>query len=447
MAVLKFKNQDGEWVALTNYAVSPIEPVQTTGSSTTAVMSQNAVTVELNKKANTTDVYTKSEVNDTFLTKSDASSTYITNETANSTFLTQEKANQTFITETEVNQIVYGQDSKPESPVTVVTTENLEETLNNYSTSTEVTQQITAAVEGKADKATTLAGYGITDAKIEGGTITLGSQTITPLTEATVGDYITSEEVDAKIAALVDSAPGTLDTLNELAAALNDDPNFATTITAQIGQKADASALANYATTEALTSGLAGKADTAHTHTVSQITDLSTTLSGYATTTALTEGLAGKANTSHTHAISDVTNLQNTLDGKAAATHTHTVSQITDLNLGNYATTASVSQAISDATFNNGHNAVSSVAGIPVSKRLVIATINGNGSFTLASTPADGREIHVIVHNTNSSDIEITMPSGSNYVKMSGDTLTVAGSSYADINVISDGTNMYIRAL
>ena len=116
-------------------------------------------------------------------------------------------------------------------------------------------------------------------------------------------------------------------------------------------------------------------------------------------------------------------------------------------SLGNYATTASVSQAVSDATFNNGHNTVSSVAGIPVSKRLVIATISNNGSFTLASTPADGREIHVIVHNTNSSDIEITMPSGSNYVKMSGDTLTVAGNSYADINVISDGTNMYIRAL
>ena len=34
----------------------------------------------------------------------------------------------------------------------------------------------------KADKATTLAGYGITDAKIQNGTITLGSDTITPLT-------------------------------------------------------------------------------------------------------------------------------------------------------------------------------------------------------------------------------------------------------------------------
>ena len=37
-------------------------------------------------------------------------------------------------------------------------------------------------ISGKADAATTLAGYGITDAKIESGTITLGSNTITPLT-------------------------------------------------------------------------------------------------------------------------------------------------------------------------------------------------------------------------------------------------------------------------
>lgn len=51
--------------------------------------------------------------------------------------------------------------------------------------------------------------------------------------------YQTSSDVEAKIAAVVDSAPETLDTLNELAAALGDDPNFATTISTQIGQKVD----------------------------------------------------------------------------------------------------------------------------------------------------------------------------------------------------------------
>lgn len=40
---------------------------------------------------------------------------------------------------------------------------------------------------------------------------------------------------DQKVSAIVDTAPEVLDTLNELAAALGDDPNFATTISAQIG--------------------------------------------------------------------------------------------------------------------------------------------------------------------------------------------------------------------
>ena len=49
--------------------------------------------------------------------------------------------------------------------------------------------------------------------------------------------------VDTSIANLVSSAPSTLDTLNELATALGDDPNFATTITTNLGNKASTSAL------------------------------------------------------------------------------------------------------------------------------------------------------------------------------------------------------------
>lgn len=45
--------------------------------------------------------------------------------------------------------------------------------------------------------------------------------------------------VNEKVANIVNSAPETLDTLNELAQALGDDPNFATTVATQIGQKVD----------------------------------------------------------------------------------------------------------------------------------------------------------------------------------------------------------------
>lgn len=48
----------------------------------------------------------------------------------------------------------------------------------------------------------------------------------------------TTAFVKAAIAALVDSSPGALDTLNELAAALGDDPNFAATMNAALAGKA-----------------------------------------------------------------------------------------------------------------------------------------------------------------------------------------------------------------
>jgi hypothetical protein len=49
--------------------------------------------------------------------------------------------------------------------------------------------------------------------------------------------YYTDARADARVALIVDSSPATLNTLNELAAALGDDPNFATTTANSIGTK------------------------------------------------------------------------------------------------------------------------------------------------------------------------------------------------------------------
>lgn len=49
--------------------------------------------------------------------------------------------------------------------------------------------------------------------------------------------YATQSYVNTAISNLIDTAPATLDTLNELAAALGDDPNFATTVTNNIATK------------------------------------------------------------------------------------------------------------------------------------------------------------------------------------------------------------------
>ena len=59
----------------------------------------------------------------------------------------------------------------------------------------------------------------------------------------------TTAFVAAALANMVDSAPGALDTLNELASALGDDPNFAATINAQIALKLAKADVANNLTT------------------------------------------------------------------------------------------------------------------------------------------------------------------------------------------------------
>ena len=73
-----------------------------------------------------------------------------------------------------------------------------------------------------------------------------GSTNADDLTEGTTNLFYTDARVDARVALVVDAAPAQLDTLNELAAALNDDANFATTVTNSIATKL---AIADFDTT------------------------------------------------------------------------------------------------------------------------------------------------------------------------------------------------------
>jgi len=73
----------------------------------------------------------------------------------------------------------------------------------------------------------------------------------------------TRSYVDTEVANLVDSSPATLDTLNELAAALGDDPDFATTVANDIGTKADKTTDINAG------SGLTGGGDLSADRTIS----------------------------------------------------------------------------------------------------------------------------------------------------------------------------------
>ena len=95
-------------------------------------------------------------------------------------------------------------------------------------------------IEDGAISTASLANTSITADKLA-ATLDLTGKTITVAT-ATAGDNDTTVAstafVSTAIANLADSAPETLNTLNELAAALGDDANFSTTVTNSIALKA-----------------------------------------------------------------------------------------------------------------------------------------------------------------------------------------------------------------
>ena len=132
-------------------------------------------------------------------------------------------------------------------------------------------QEAYDVVAGGVPDATTTVKGGIVLAGDLGGTS--NAPTVpglaTKVTEAQA-QAIAAQVLDAWVGA----APEQLDTLTELAAALGNDPHFASTVTA---------------------------------------------------------ALAGKAPLVHTHQVSHVDGLQDALDGKAAASHTHTITQVSGL--------------------------------------------------------------------------------------------------------------------
>jgi len=136
-------------------------------------------------------------------------------------------------------------------------------------------------------------------------------------------DYYTSSQVDSEIstavAGIIDSAPGALDTLNELAAAIGDNADFITSIGTDV-TNAETNAVATAATytdgrETAITTAYQAYADTAETDAVS-------TANTYSDGLATNYDAAGSAATAQSNANANTDSLigDATVDGTAGNT-------------------------------------------------------------------------------------------------------------------------------
>lgn len=303
-----------------------------------------------------------------------------------------------------------------------------------------------------------------------------------------------SAAVSAAIATIVDGSPSTLDTLNELAAALGDDPNFATTMSTNIGLKADKT------TTISAGTGLTGGGSLAANRTLSADFGTSAGQICQGNDARLSDS---RTPTSHTHDASDVnggtfsisripTGTSNTTvcigndsrlsDARTPTTHTHTASQVTDFNtaadarisaavgvsvqaydsdLTAFASKTAPSGAVvgttdtqtltnktqTNPTINNFTEGVVAIGNTSTAKTIDLtsgtvqtATLTGNCTFTMPTATA-GKSFTLLL-KTGAGSFTATFTSVK-WPTAGAPTITVTASKMDILTFFADGTNWY----
>ena len=89
-------------------------------------------------------------------------------------------------------------------------------------------------------------------------------------------------------------------------------------------------------------------------------------------------------------------------------------------------------------------NTVTTLAALPITKRLVTATVTAATTMSINAGMAIGEEIHVVVYNNSASAITQTLPSSGSYVSLSGTSITIPSYGYVEINVVRIGESLYL---
>ncbi len=276
--------------------------------------------------------------------------------------------------------------------------------------------------------------------------------------------------VRSEISNLVDSAPSTLDTLNELAAALGDDPNFATTVTNLIGNKVNKSGDTITGTliispTGAISSGLivssASETNlqnvltidtnnylTIESNTGSTITTENNTIGGWNLTGCEVDGIGFFSSlqlngtdvsvSGHTHSSSDITNFNTGVSGLLPSVtgsgyvsssfsnniytisvnglqpsgnysivgHTHTASNITDFN----SSVSGLLPTISNALNNRLLTSTGTSVGINAEANL---TFDGSILSVIGQINIDDITLNTNIISTNTTNTDLILkPNG-----------------------------------
>jgi predicted HNH restriction endonuclease len=306
-----------------------------------------------------------------------------------------------------------------------------------------------------------------------GGTIDMDSNRILNVgTPSASTDATSKSYVDTAVAGVVDAAPGTLDTLNELAAALGDDANFSATITSSLATKATTayvdgqiSATETYADTAEADAVAAAaidattKADSAQADAQSY-TDARETLINNAwadadtTQTASLEAYADAAETAAINsAAADATSKANAAQAAAEATAASANLSLTS-TLQSYADTAeadAISTAAGDATskanaalasansYTDGEitTLIGGAPGALDTLNELAAAMTDDANYAATVTSAIATSLQSAKDYADANDANTTYSAG-NGLSLSGTTFTMSGAYTGSFTATGD---------
>ena len=93
---------------------------------------------------------------------------------------------------------------------------------------------------------------------------------------------------------------------------------------------------------------------------------------------------------------------------------------------------------------DKGVNNVTTLASLPISKRLVYATVTSATNISLSSSMEIGDELHIVVYNSSASAVTQVLPNTGAFVSMSNSYIPIPASGYVEINIICRATGSYI---
>lgn len=192
-----------------------------------------------------------------------------------------------------------------------------------------------------------------------------------------------------------------------------------------------------------------------HTHTVSDITEITATalelnlLDGVVATTTeinyldgvtsnIQDQISGRAPLSHTHSISDTTGLQSALDNKAESSHTHTKSEITDFDHSHTTSDITGLQSALDAKASSSHthtvSDITNISSISINANAVTTTVSTSSSTSYNLSALDKNKV---IRFTSSSAISLSVTD----VLSTGDSVVIIQDGTGQVTISGTGVN------